>query len=396
VSLGRIRGIRIGLDHSWFLILFLVIWWLSSSYREILGVGDDSLEPYLLAVASALLFFGSILLHELGHALVALRRGIPMSGIDLWMFGGVARMERDSDSAATEFKIAVAGPLVTLAIAVVLGGTGLALAGPREFGEAMRVSEQAEVSGPLAMLAWLTSINAIVLVFNLLPAFPLDGGRITRAIAWWLTGDRNKATFFATGLGRIFGYLFIAIGLLLLVNGAVLSGIWLGVIGLILMQASTTAASQARLSRKMGERTVADLMDTDPVAIRSDLDVERALDEYFRRYGWPWFPVVDADGRFLGPLRRKDADSVPFAARETTPVSEVIDEVWRERVAVAANTPLESLLANVWIGALGSLAALDPEGRLVGTISLRRLGETMRETMRSRREQESKDSGGNS
>ena len=174
----------------------------------------------MLAVVSALAFFASILLHELGHAVVAVRNGIPISEITLWLFGGVARMTRDTDSPGTEFQIAVAGPLVTLAIALVCaGGRDRVRRQRTSSGEAMRVAEDADISGALALLAWLASINVLVLVFNLIPAFPLDGGRIARAIAWRVTGDRNRATRFAATLGQGFSYVFIALGLLLLVSG---------------------------------------------------------------------------------------------------------------------------------------------------------------------------------
>src|SRR3954464_4007706 len=151
VTLFHVRGIRIGIDYSWFFVLFLIIIWLSSFYRSILNASDGDAVPYALAVGSALAFFASILLHELGHAFVALRRGIGISDITLWMFGGVARMTRDSDSPGTEFKIAVAGPVVTLAIALVCVAVGVAAAGSHEFVKAMRVEDQASTSGVLAV-----------------------------------------------------------------------------------------------------------------------------------------------------------------------------------------------------------------------------------------------------
>ena len=215
ITLFHVRGIRIAVDWSWFLVLFLVIFWLSQFYGDVLGQSSSATGPFALAVVSALGFFGSILLHELGHAMVALRNGIGISSIQLWIFGGVARMDRESDSPATEFKVAIAGPLVTLAIVVALTAVGLAAAGPHEFEKAMLVESNAGISGVLAMVAWLASINFLVLVFNLLPAFPMDGGRVVRAIAWWRTGDRTSATRFAASLGRVFGYVFIAGGLLL-------------------------------------------------------------------------------------------------------------------------------------------------------------------------------------
>src|SRR3954451_4378914 len=154
VTLFHVRGIRIGIDYSWFFVLFLIIFWLSDFYRSILDTSSGDAVPYALAVASALAFFASILLHELGHAFVAIRRGIGISDITLWMFGGVARMTRDSDSPGTEFKIAVAGPLVTLVIALVSVGAGIAAAGSHEFWQAMRLEPNTNASGIVAVIAW--------------------------------------------------------------------------------------------------------------------------------------------------------------------------------------------------------------------------------------------------
>src|ERR687891_2445274 len=129
LTLFSVRGIRIGVDFSWFFVLFLVILWLSGFYRDVLGTSSEAVGPYLLALISALLFFASILLHELGHAIVAMRKGIGIADITLWMFGGVARLQRDSDTPATEFKIAIAGPIVTLAIVLISGAVGVGIAG---------------------------------------------------------------------------------------------------------------------------------------------------------------------------------------------------------------------------------------------------------------------------
>src|SRR3954452_5391415 len=153
VTLFHVRGIRIGIDYSWFFVVFLIIIWLSSFYRSILNASDGDAVPYALAVGSALAFFASILLHELGHAFVALRRGIGISDITLWMFGGVARMTKDSDSPGTEFKIAIAGPLVTLGLAIAFTAAGVVADGAHDFWEAMRVRDQAHTSGILALNA---------------------------------------------------------------------------------------------------------------------------------------------------------------------------------------------------------------------------------------------------
>ncbi|HKT83335.1 MAG TPA: site-2 protease family protein, partial [Solirubrobacterales bacterium] len=212
ITLFHVRGIRITVDWSWFLVLFLVIFWLSRFYADVLGESGADSTPFALAVISALGFFGSIVLHELGHAFAALRNGIGISSIQLWIFGGMARMDRESPSPAAEFKVAIAGPLVTFAIVVALTAAGLAAVGAEEFKRAVLIESNSGVSGAMAAVGWLAWINAVVLVFNLLPAFPMDGGRIVRAIAWKITGQRGPATRFAAGLGRIFGYVFIGVG----------------------------------------------------------------------------------------------------------------------------------------------------------------------------------------
>ena len=270
VTLLHLRGIRIGVDWSWFFVLFLIIWWLSGDYRDILGVSSSDATPYFLAVVSALGFFGSILLHELGHAFVAIRRGIGISDITLWMFGGVAQMTKDTDSPGTEFKVAIAGPLVTLGIAVACIVVGVAAAGSHDFEQAMRLRSQADTSGLLSVVAWLGSVNLIILAFNLIPAFPLDGGRVARAIAWKVTGDRNRATRAAARLGQGFSYVFIAVGIAIFLTGDPIGGIWLALIGFILGQAARGAVVQTEFASRIEGIRVADVMDEEPVAIPED------------------------------------------------------------------------------------------------------------------------------
>jgi len=382
LTLLHIRGIRIGVDYSWFFVLFLIIIWLSGNYRELLDAEQSAIEPYVLAVVSALAFFGSILLHELGHAVVAVRRGIPISDITLWMFGGVARMTRDADSAGTEFKIAAAGPLVTLAIAVACAGIGLAAAGPEELGDALVPGDTGETSGALAVVAWLAAINVLVLLFNLIPAFPLDGGRIARAIAWRLTGDRTRATRFAASLGQGFSYLFIGLGLALLVTGADwVTGIWLALIGFVLGQAARGSLVQTEFARRIEGISVRDVMDPEPVSIPESASVEQALDEYFLRYRWPWFPVVDAGDRFRGLIAREVADAVPELNRADQTVAEVYEVDAGGTLRVRDDAPLESLLGNDALRRLGGLAAVDADGRLRGVITSDQVGRALRDAL---------------
>ena len=240
IQVARVFGIRIGVDLSWFVVLFLIIYWLTSYYEEV-AVGSDA---FLLATVSALLFFLSIVLHELGHAVVAIRNGIPILGIDLWLFGGVAKLERDTDSPGVEFRVAIAGPLVTLAVAALCFALGALVSSPDEVLEGATYDTDVG-SQATAVLGYLMSINVLVLFFNLIPGFPLDGGRIARAITWKITGDRNRATRFAAVLGRGVGWLLIAAGLAWLLSDGGFSGIWLALIGWFLAQAARSAQAQA-------------------------------------------------------------------------------------------------------------------------------------------------------
>jgi Zn-dependent protease len=334
----------------------------------------------LLAVLSALGFFGSIVLHELGHAFVAMRHGIGITGIQLWIFGGVARMDRESDSPSTEFRVAIAGPLVTLAIAAGLCAAGLVAVGADGFWKAVLIESNSGVSGPMAAIGWLASINLLVLVFNLLPAFPMDGGRVVRAIAWWRTGDRTSATRIAAGLGRIFAYIFIAAGLVLIFNRLIFSGVWLALIGVLINNSARAATMQTAISGRIEGMRVADVMDREPVAIPSEISVEDALDQYFLRYRWPWFPVVDAAHRFLGLLERDRADEVPEVSRATWLVHDLLEHD-HGSLRVSEDEPLEALLANQNLRRLGALMAVDGEGRLCGVITAEQVSRALRDAV---------------
>src|SRR5919106_5161093 len=347
ITLFTVRGIRIAVDFSWFIVLFLIIVWLTGFYRDVLNDPQDDATPYLLAVASAILFFASILLHELGHAVVAVRHGIGVGGITLWMFGGVARLEKDSDTPATEFKVAIAGPLVTVGIVIVCVIAGLLLAGGDEFRNAALTEAGTRTSGIAAMIAWLGSINLLVLVFNLVPAFPLDGGRVARAIAWWRTGSRNKGTRFAGTLGEWFGLFLILAGLgyFLVYLGDIIGGIWLAFVGFILRGAARSAIAQTEVTSRIEGISVADVMDPDPVAIPEEASIEQALDEYFLRYRSPWFPVVDAAEHVIGLVDRPTADEVPAVERASASVRDVVARDGGS-LTVSQDAPLESVLGN--------------------------------------------------
>jgi Zn-dependent protease len=371
IRLGRIFGIRIGVDVSWFFVLFLFIWSLSGWYQDLFP-GDDT-KAFTLAVISTLLFFLSILLHELGHAAVAIRNGIPILGIDLWMFGGVAKLGRDTDSPGVEFRVAIAGPLVTLAIWAVCFAAASLLSSSHSVFEASRF-EIGHFSEAVAVLGYLSTVNFLVLIFNLIPGFPLDGGRIARAIAWKITGDRNRATRFAARLGRVAGWGMVAFGILALadvISWDAIGAIWFIFIGFFLASAASSAQAQAEFSDRIDHLRVSDVMDSEPVAIPEALPLDRADGEYFLRYGWPWFPVVDEAGHLVGVVSREAVSSVPEAARAGRPIASVMArDDGGDGLRARLEDPLEALLSHEGLGRLGAVMAVDGDGVLRGIVTV--------------------------
>jgi Zn-dependent protease/predicted transcriptional regulator len=376
IKLATIAGVRIGVDPSWFLALFLLIYLLSGTYDEVYP--DQPIVAFVLATVSVLLFFSSVVLHELGHAVAAMRNGIGIAGIDLWLFGGIAKLRRDSDSAGVEFRIAAAGPLVTLLIIVACTLAGIAIGGADRFDDALLFDAD---TGPVAaVLGYLAAVNTLVLLFNLLPAFPLDGGRIARAIAWKVTGDRGRGTRFAATLGRGFSYLMIAGGVALIFYGVFITGVSLIFIGLMIGQAARGAALQSQVTSRIEGVRVADVMDAQPVAIRSDASLEQAHEEFFLRYGWPWFPVVDPSGHLLGLVTSGEVEAVGEDRRRGARVDSVMTPYAGDTLKIGTDVSLEQLLdlRREGLQRLGAVMAVDAEGILRGVVTLQQVQRALR------------------
>jgi Zn-dependent protease len=372
-QLARILGIRIGVNASWFIVLFLFIYLFQGSFEEQLASSDTT--AFGVAVVAAVLFFGSILLHELGHALAARREGIEVSGIELFLFGGVMKMSRDTDSPGAEFKVAAAGPAVTLLIVIVGGLITMAVWGPERLFDSARLTGNQGEDIPIVLLSVLVGFNVLLLGFNLIPAFPLDGGRIARAIAWKVTGDRGKATRFAARIGQGFAILMIGYGIYVVLGGDPW-GLWTVMLGWLLGSAARGAILQSDFSDRLEGITVADLMDAEPVTIPADTPAERAYEDFFLRYqGWEWFAVVDADGRFAGIAHREPLRQV-YEAGDNRPVGELVVPAGEEG-QVRADTPLEVLLASEPLRRFGALMAVDGDGRLRGVVTLEQVSRAL-------------------
>jgi Zn-dependent protease len=378
IRLFRIFGIPVGVDVSWFVVLFLFIVVLSGAFRDTLDGSDG--QAYTVAVASALLFFASLVLHELGHALVARRRGFTIEEIRLFFFGGVAVQRGESRSPGEEFAIAVAGPLVTLGVVALCVGLGMLAGGASEFWDAATLGTNRRVSAAVLLLSWLANINALVFVFNLVPAFPLDGGRIARAIAWKLSGDRNRATRVASAMGVGFSYLLIGLGLFALVQGSVGAGIWFIFLGLFLGGAARSESARSAFLTQIGGVTVADIMDREPVAMPADLKVGPALEEFVLRYRWPWFPVTDARGRFLGIVRGERVEAAERGGGHDVTVRDLTEpgaDDWR----VPETASLETLIRSEPLQRQGALMAVDGEGTLRGVVTVDQLRRALQEAV---------------
>jgi CBS domain-containing protein len=243
------------------------------------------------------------------------------------------------------------------------------IAASEGFTDAATLSSDANVSPAIALIGWLTTINAFLFVFNLIPAFPLDGGRIARAIAWKLTGDRSRAMRFAARLGQIFSWILIGLGIAWLATGDITGGLWIGVLGWILGQAARSALAQTQLSEQLEGVTVADIMEREPVAVPATHSAERAQDEYFLRYyDWDWFPVVDAAGRPIGLIPRSRVDGALGAGDGALPVADLMEPAGERHID--ERETLEELLSSEPLRRFGALLAVDREGVLRGVVTI--------------------------
>jgi Zn-dependent protease len=374
LQLARIFGIRIGVSYSWFFVLFLLIYYLSTYFHDVLGGSQTT--AYLVAVAGALGYFASLILHELGHALVARRLGIPIVGIDLWFFGGLSQAQREPQSAGEEFKVAAAGPAVTLMVFVLCLAAGTAIASSGRFTDVALTKEGFITTPALALVGWLGFINGVLFLFNIVPAFPLDGGRIARAAIWWRTGDRNRATRATGRSGQGFA---LGIGLLGLwdfaSNGSSL-GLLTMLLAFFLYQAAGAAVVQGVVGQRIQNVKVADIMDREPVTIPAGLTLLDAQEQFFLRYRWPWFAVVDPTRHFLGVVRQQRIESEIAAGRPALGVIDVLEEDMAVRIGEEA--PLESLLGSEGLGRLGAMVAVDKDGVLQGVVTLAQVRKALR------------------
>jgi len=322
--IGRIFGIPIFLHATWFVVFLLVTWALSAHFAAI-HPGWSGAASLLVAAGTALLFFVSILLHELGHSVLALRHRVPVRSITLFIFGGVAVMERDPESPRAEFEIAIAGPLVSALLAL---------------GFALSARGSAPESAWTSLADWLVRINLGVAVFNLLPGFPLDGGRVLRAFLWARSGDAARATRTAGVAGQWLAYGFIAFGALRVLGGD-LGGLWIAFIGWFLLSASGASIEQATLDASLAGLRARDVMNADVARIPRGVSVGQFARELVMR-GRRW-ALVEEGGAPFGLVSLTDVKRIAAEDWETTPVGAIATPI-AAVVTAAPDAPVREVL----------------------------------------------------
>src|SRR6266545_3230754 len=346
LRLGRVAGIEIGINWSWLVVFALLLWTLATGIFPSTNPKLSGGTHVAMAIVATVIFFSSLVLHELGHALQARREGVEIEGITLWLFGGVAKFKGMFPSARAEFRIAVAGPLVSLGIGVFF----VLIAVVGDLPEA--------VDGVVGYLGY---INLVLLVFNLIPALPLDGGRVLRSILWQTKGDFRRATNVAAEVARVFAYLFIGLGLAEVFFLNSFAGVWLAFLGWFLLQAAGAEARYLATRQALGGLRVRDLMVRDPITVAPDLSLGRFMDEVVWPHRHTAYPVVD-DGRAVGLLPFRSVAEVPRGEWDGRSVRDAM-------LPLADDDDLVDALAKLGSSDVRRALVLD-DGRLAGLLSI--------------------------
>lgn len=310
LHLGVIRGIRVGINWSLLPIFMLIVWSLAQTSLPYAAPGYSMWGYWVFAALAAAAFYASLLAHELAHALVARRRGVDVSGIVLWLFGGVAQLEGDTPDPRAELEVAAAGPATSLGLAAAGVAAGWLLA------------HVGASSLLVSSVQWLALVNSLLALFNLLPAFPLDGGRILRALLWRHWRDPVRATEVAAKLGRVIGFAMIAVGIVeFLAGGGAFGALWLTLIGWFITVAADQQRERVSQQSRVAGLRVADAMSRHPLVVPAKATVGEVIEHYVRPSWFASFPVADADGRIVGLATVQRMAKLPRESWRETPIA---------------------------------------------------------------------------
>ncbi len=354
----KVHGIPIRINVSWFIVLLLFTWSLATGWFPVSDPGLTTATYWMMGLLASLGLFLSILLHELGHAFTAMRMGLGIRAITLFLFGGVAEMEDEPPDPRSELLIAVAGPVVSVLIAFACWMVGAAL------GAILPITA-------LAILRYLTIINLIVVAFNLLPAFPLDGGRVFRSILWKRKGNLKQATKVAAGFGRFFGALLIALGVLNFIGGNVVGGMWMALIGLFLRGAAQASYRQVLLRQMFEGESVMRFAKTDVITVPPNITLRALVEEQVYRHHHKMFPVLAGD-RLVGCVTTQGIKKIPSEAWSTVSVESVLDPVSDEN-SIDPGADAITALSQMTRERRSRLMVVTPEGQLAGILTLKDL-----------------------
>lgn len=352
-KIATIGGINIYVNWSWLLALAFITWSLGDYYLNTFPHWSAG-TAYLLGALSAVLLFATVLVHELAHSFTARAHGLPVHKITLFIFGGVSNLTQEPQTPRIELLVAIAGPLASLALAAIfLLAHGLIPGLPTQAS---------------AVIFYLGSVNLILAVFNLIPGFPLDGGRVLRAVIWLLTGSMRRATLIATNVGQTIGYLFIFAGLVeAFVLGQVIPGIWLAFIGWFLHNSASASSQQVGMDRVLLGVDVRDVMDPPPPAASLTTAIELTVYRYMLEGNQRAVPIAGPDGRLAGLVTLSDTGKVPRDHWATTPVSEIMTRRPQLRI-VTPDQDLRSALRALAENDYHQLPVLEND-RLVGMLN---------------------------
>ncbi|WP_446210881.1 site-2 protease family protein [Micromonospora sp. IBSANI012] len=352
--LGRIAGVPVGVNWSVLVIFLLIAWGLAANLFPRSYPGHSTLAYIFAGLAAAVVFFFGLLAHEVSHAVVAKRNGLHVEGITLWLFGGVAELRGEARDPGAELRIAGVGPLVSLLLGVFFGGIAVALA-------------LAGVHGLLlGALSWLAGINVLLAIFNVLPAAPLDGGRLLRAAVWKATGDRTKASVVAARAGWVLGALLIGLGLVQFLTGFGVGGLWLALIGWFLIGAAGVEERQARMGSALHGVRVGDVMTPQPQTASAEMTVADFVDHYLFAYRHSALPLTE-EGRPVGLVTLDRVRGIPADRRGSTTLAEVSCRA-EDLVLARPEEQLNDLLPRLSECADGR-ALVVTDQRLVGIVS---------------------------
>lgn len=362
-TLFKVFGIPVEVNVSWFIIFALVAWSLVSHYFPMNYPDMPVLSYWVMGVVAALMLFSSVVLHELSHSYVAKLHGVPIRRITLFLFGGVSQMERESEEPETEMKIAIAGPAMSFVLMFVF------------FLVYYAVRTAGETGGVAPVFRYLAIVNGMLGIFNLIPGFPLDGGRLLRAAIWKGTGNLKKATYVASRVGSVVGIVFVLFGFLAVFRGFFVFGLWMVMIGFFLRQASSASYLHVVVEGALKGFKVRDAMREDFVAVPSHISIQNLVDDYVFKHHLDCYPVIDGL-ELKGIVAVEDIKSMPRRVWASTRVSSVMRSDL-ERISVHPDDDLADVLRRTVGERCGSLPVVDG-GRVVGVVARRDIVEAMR------------------